>query len=78
MRGGEERFAFSCIWEMDHDANILNTRFHKSIIQSKRAMTYEEAQITIDDKSETGSIAQSLRNLNKLAKILKRRRLENG
>ncbi|XP_018576622.1 exosome complex exonuclease RRP44 [Anoplophora glabripennis] len=78
LRGGEERFAFSCIWEMDKKANILNTRFHKSIIRSRRAMTYEEAQITIDDKSKNDSIAASLRNLNMLAKILKKRRLENG
>ncbi|KRT80779.1 hypothetical protein AMK59_5521 [Oryctes borbonicus] len=78
LRGGEERFAFSCIWEMDHNANILHTRFHKSIIKSKRAMTYEEAQLTVDDKSQTGSLAQSLRNLNKLAKLLKMRRMDNG
>lgn len=78
LRGGEERFAFSCIWEMDKQANIVNTKFHKSIIKSKKAMTYEEAQITIDDASQNNSIAQSLRNLNMLAKILKRKRLENG
>ncbi|XP_060534111.1 exosome complex exonuclease RRP44 [Cylas formicarius] len=78
LRGGEERFAFSCVWEMDLEANILNTRFHKSIIRSRQAMTYEEAQLTIDDKTKTDSIAESLRNLNKLAKILKRKRLENG
>lgn len=78
LRGGEDRFAFSCVWEMDLQANILSTRFHKSIIKSKRAMTYEEAQLTIDDKTRTDSIAESLRNLNKLAKILKKRRLENG
>ncbi|KAF2906133.1 hypothetical protein ILUMI_00049 [Ignelater luminosus] len=78
LRGGEERFAFSCIWIMDKKANILHTRFHKSIIKSKKAMTYEEAQITIDDKNRNDSIALSLRNLNMLAKILKRRRLENG
>lgn len=78
LRGGEERFAFSCIWEMDHNANILNTKFHKSIIKSKRAMTYEEAQLTIDDKTQTGSLAESLRNLNKLAKFLKKRRMDNG
>jgi len=41
-------------------------------------MTYEEAQLTINDKSQTDSIAQSLRNLNMLAKILKKRRLDNG
>ncbi|CAH0546129.1 unnamed protein product [Brassicogethes aeneus] len=78
LRGGEERFAFSCIWEMDKEANIINTRFHKSIIKSKKAMTYEEAQITIDDKSKNDSIAQSLRNLNMLAKILKKGRLQKG
>lgn len=63
---------------MDKKANILNTRFHKSIIRSRKAMTYEEAQLTIDDKSKTDSIAESLRNLNMLAKILKKRRLEKG
>lgn len=78
LRGGEERFAFSCIWEMDKNANIVRTRFHKSIIRSRKAMTYEEAQLTIDDETQKGTIAQSLRNLNALAKILKKRRLENG
>lgn len=78
LRGGEERFAFSCIWEMDKNANIVATRFHKSIIRSRRAMTYEEAQLTIDDATQRGAIAESLRSLNALAKILKRRRLENG
>lgn len=41
-------------------------------------MTYEEAQLTIDDKTKTDSLAESLRNLNSLAKILKKKRLENG
>lgn len=64
--------------EYDTNANIINTRFHKSIIRSRSAMTYEEAQITIDDKSKKDSIAISLRGLNMLAKILKKRRLEKG
>nr|CAH7756255.1 unnamed protein product [Callosobruchus chinensis] len=78
LRGGEERFAFSCIWEMDKNANILSTRFHKSIIKSKKAMTYEEAQMTIDDKSKNDSIAKSLRYLLMLSKILKKGRLDKG
>ncbi|KAH8268133.1 hypothetical protein KR026_000560 [Drosophila bipectinata] len=76
--GGVERFAFSCVWEVDHKANVLNKRFHKSVIKSKRAMTYEEAQVMIDDAADQGEIAKSLRNLNKLAKILKKRRMDNG
>lgn len=63
---------------MDNEANIINVRFHKSIIKSKQAMTYEEAQIAIDDQTRNDSLAKSLRNLNKLAKILKKKRLENG
>lgn len=78
LRGGEERFAFSCIWKIDKNANILHTKFHKSIIKSKVAMTYEEAQLTIDDKFKNDEVAISLRGLNMLAKILKRKRLENG
>lgn len=76
--GEQERFAFSCIWELDHKANILQKRFHKSVIKSKRAMTYEEAQIIIDDTTQNTEIAKSLRNLNNLAKLLKKSRMENG
>ncbi|XP_058806479.1 exosome complex exonuclease RRP44 [Phymastichus coffea] len=78
LRGGEERFAFSCVWEVDHDANIIETNFFKSIIKSRAAMTYEEAQLKIDDKTQHDALAISLRHLNTLAKKLKKRRLENG
>ncbi|XP_055377546.1 exosome complex exonuclease RRP44 [Condylostylus longicornis] len=78
LRGNVERFAFSCIWEIDGDANIISKRYHKSVIKSKAAMTYEQAQIIIDDKNQNDDIAKSLRNLNKLAKILKKKRLDNG
>ncbi|XP_016981483.2 exosome complex exonuclease RRP44 [Drosophila rhopaloa] len=76
--GGVERFAFSCVWEVDKEANVLSKRFHKSVIKSKRAMTYEEAQVIIDDPTQQNEIAKSLRNLNRLAKILKKRRMDNG
>ena len=78
LRGNEVRFAFSCIWELDQMANIISVKFHKSIIESKKAMTYEEAQLIIDDSSQTHAIAKSLRNLNKLAKILKQQRIQKG
>lgn len=78
LRGGVERFAFSCVWEMDENAKILETRFHKSVIKSRSAMTYEEAQLIIDDPTKQDDIAQGLRRLNSLAKILKRKRIDNG
>ncbi|XP_037296481.1 exosome complex exonuclease RRP44 [Manduca sexta] len=78
LRGGEERLAFSCVWEIDENANILATRFHKSVIKSAAAMTYEEAQLAIDDSSRADAVATSLRTLNALAKRLKRKRLDQG
>lgn len=73
-----ERFAFSCVWEINKNAEILNTKFHKSVICSKAALTYGEAQAKIDDKSQNDDVSKSLRGLNSLAKILKKRRIENG
>jgi exosome complex exonuclease DIS3/RRP44 len=46
LRAHVERLTFSVIWEMDTDANIVNTRFHKSVIKSSAAMTYQEAQVS--------------------------------
>ncbi|PSN31624.1 Exosome complex exonuclease RRP44 [Blattella germanica] len=60
MRGNEERFAFSCIWEITKDAEIIDTKYCKSIILSRRAMTYEEAQIKIDDPTQQDSLANAL------------------
>ncbi|EPQ19859.1 Exosome complex exonuclease RRP44 [Myotis brandtii] len=72
------RLAFSCIWEMNHNAEILKTRFTKSAINSKASLTYAEAQMRIDSATMNDDITISLRGLNKLAKILKRRRIEKG
>lgn len=42
------------------------------------ALTYAEAQMRIDDPGQEDNVTKSLRSLNKLAKILKQRRIENG
>ncbi|XP_013782757.1 exosome complex exonuclease RRP44-like [Limulus polyphemus] len=78
LREKEDRFAFSCIWEMTPQAEIVKTNFHKSIICSRAALTYMEAQMKIDDYSIHDELTESLRSLNSLAKILKRQRIENG
>ncbi|CAI5771692.1 Uncharacterized protein PODLI_1B028525 [Podarcis lilfordi] len=78
LRSNVDRLAFSCIWEMNHNAEILKTRFTKSVINSKASLTYAEAQMKIDSSSLNDDITSSLRGLNKLAKILKKRRIDNG
>ncbi|XP_017760739.1 PREDICTED: exosome complex exonuclease RRP44 [Eufriesea mexicana] len=78
LREKQDRLTFSCIWEMDRDANVINVKYCKSVICSRAELTYEEAQLKIDDVTQQDSLAKSLRILNNLAKKLKAKRLENG
>ena len=76
--GEEERFAFSTIWELNSEAEIVSTKFMKSIIRSRAALTYAEAQMRIDDTTMVDPVTTSLRYLNNLAKKLKRSRISKG
>ena len=78
LRPDQERLAFSVIWEVTADAEIKKTRFTKSVIRSRRAFTYAEAQCSIDDPLQQNELAMSLRGLNKLAKIMKKNRMDQG
>lgn len=79
LRSNVERLAFSCVWEMNpKTAEILSTRFHKSIINSRRAFTYQAAQELIDDKSQNNEITKSLRGLMDMSKLLKGARNKKG
>ncbi|XP_071991431.1 exosome complex exonuclease RRP44 [Engystomops pustulosus] len=78
LRSDVDRLAFSCIWELNHNAEIIKTKFTKSVINSKASLTYAEAQMRIDSPNMNDEITKSLRLLNKLAKILKKRRIDNG
>jgi len=78
LRDDGDRLAFSCIWKMNDNAEILATRFCKSVIRSKASLTYAQAQMLIDDVKDQNDVTIGLRGLNKLAKILKSRRIEKG
>eukprot|EP00038_Savillea_parva_P009841 m.186189 g.186189 ORF g.186189 m.186189 type:complete len:1044 (+) comp16690_c0_seq1:60-3191(+) len=78
LRGNEERLAVSTVWEMTPNAEIVSVEFFKSVIKSKSAMMYSEAQMRIDDASDNSELTNGLRILNKLAKKLKQRRIEAG
>ena len=53
-------------------------RFTKSVIKSRAALTYAEAQTRIDDTRLTDDVSAGLRELNRIARILRRRRGERG
>ncbi|KAL2020900.1 hypothetical protein VTK56DRAFT_7891 [Thermocarpiscus australiensis] len=73
-----ERYAFSVIWELTPDADIVNVRFTKSVIKSREAFSYEQAQLRIDDDSQQDDLTKSIRTLLALSKKLKRKRLDAG
>ena len=73
-----DRFAFSVIWEMTSDGKVVKTEFTKSTIRSKASLTYEAAQLRIDDVNSNDDISKSLRILLKLSKKLKEKRIEEG
>jgi exosome complex exonuclease DIS3/RRP44 len=50
LRADVERLAFSVIWEMTPHADIISTRYTKSVIKSCAAMSYVEAQARMDDR----------------------------
>ncbi|KAG0266938.1 exosome catalytic subunit dis3 [Actinomortierella ambigua] len=78
LRSDVERLAFSCIWELDQDANIVRVRFTKSVIASKASFTYEEAQMRIDDERQQDDLTKGIRVLNQLAKKLRQKRMDAG
>lgn len=78
LLGNQERLTFSVIWIFDRKTGeIKSTKFARSIIKSRAALTYSEAQALINSTS-IDELATSLRELNSLAKKMKAKRLENG
>ncbi|OSD00737.1 RNB-domain-containing protein [Trametes coccinea BRFM310] len=78
LRPHVERLAFSVIWELSPEAEIVNVRFTKSVIASKSAFTYEEAQVRKDDPKMSDPLTESIRLLNDLARKLKAGRMAAG
>jgi len=73
-----ERYAFSVIWEVTKDADIVNVDFTKSVIRSREAFAYEQAQLRIDDQSQQDDLTRGMRMLMMLSKKLKQKRMDAG
>ncbi|KOM40668.1 hypothetical protein LR48_Vigan04g086600 [Vigna angularis] len=78
LRSDVERLAFSVIWEMTPEADVISTRYTKSVIKSSAALSYVEAQARMDDSRLRDPITTGLRNMNSLAKKMRLRRIERG
>ena len=73
-----ERFAFSVIWELTPEADIVRADYTKSVIKSREAFAYEQAQIRVDDQSQQDDLTNGIRMLMMLSKRLKKKRMDAG
>lgn len=76
LRPDEDKLTFSCVFEMDHNARVVNHRICRTVTRSNRRFTYEEAQEVIE--TGKGDFAEEILELDRLAKILRKERYENG
>ena len=73
-----ERYAFSVLWEVTPNAEIVSSDFTKSVIRSREAFSYEQAQLRIDDSSQKDELTESMRALLRFSKIFRQKRYDAG
>lgn len=76
LRPDEDKLTFSCIFEMDENAQVINSHIARTVTRSDRRFTYEEAQAVIE--TGEGDFRDEILTLDRLAKILRRERFEGG
>ncbi len=76
LRPNEEKLCFSVIFEMNKNAEVLKYDIQKTIINSDRRFTYDEAQLIIE--TGKGDFADEILVLNELAIKLRSARLSKG
>lgn len=76
LRPNEEKLCFSAVFELDEEANVLEQWFGRTIINSDRRFTYEEAQQVIE--TGEGDFAEEILTLDTLAKKLRKERFKHG
>lgn len=76
LRPDEDKLTFSVIFEMNDKAKVLNSRIVRTVTRSIRRFAYEEAQEVIE--TGKGDLVEEIQTLDRLAKILRAERYENG
>ena len=83
LNAGEDRFALSCLMEIDKNGNVISSDVCKSIINVTERMSYTDVYkiITGSDKKvlkRYEKYIQCFKDMEELAQILKIRRLKQG
>lgn len=76
LNPNEDKYAFSALLVMGDDGKVKERWFGKTLINSDKRFTYEEAQMILD--SNSGQFLEELKILNSLAKKLRKEKFKNG
>lgn len=76
LRPEEEKLCFAVIFEMNANADVVQSRICRTVIKSDRRFTYEEAQQVIE--TGEGDCKEAILALDRLAKKLRERRFKEG
>jgi len=76
LRPNEDKLCFSVVFEMNDNAEIKNYRIVRTVINSNRRFTYEEAQEIIE--TGAGDLKDEMLTLDSLAKKLREKRFKAG
>ncbi|MFI3267454.1 MAG: ribonuclease R [Rikenellaceae bacterium] len=76
LRPNEEKLCFSAVFNVTTEAEIVSEWFGRTVINSDRRFTYEEAQDVIE--TGKGDFSDEILELDRLAKILREKRYKNG
>jgi ribonuclease R len=73
---GKERLVMSAVFEMNKEAEVINSWFGRAIIKSDKRFTYEEAGESIEGRNEL--YKEELTIINNLAKKLEAKKIKDG
>ncbi len=76
LNPNEDKLAFSAIFTLSKDGSVTDRWFGRTVINSDKRFTYQEAQDRLDTKE--GEFAQELLVLEDLAKKLRAKRFKEG
>ena len=83
LNAGENRFALSCLMEIDEKGRVVSSDICKSVIKVTERMTYTDVNKIINNEDEKvlkryEPYIQDFKLMEELARILKDRRVTNG
>ena len=83
LNAGEDRFTISIIMDIDENGKVIKSRIYKGIINVRERMSYTNVQKILDGKDKEvldryKDYISEFKKMEKLAKILKNRRIADG